>query len=337
MSKIRIHIKEKKDVIKELPDFIDRIWLEKYKPSAHNKMKEQLRRINRDVFGTPIFNIENYLEHYPDIIQFIEKQKPSVGKVLCNTVRQALECLEDKNTPSHKAFYELFGRLIKTRKNDLFVIVDKETFPSFRWNDVREKWIELNNVFSSRNDVRITDYQAFLLLSLHYLLPPLRPQDWINSKIVFLDNDTDIRKYAERNGNFIDMTNKILVVADYKTVMTHGIRIIPFGELSAQFGGILNDIIIRWLELNGGKPYLFTTREDHPIAEQNITKIFDKILIKGNKTNATELRNLFISEKIVDANISLEHRERLAYIMGHTIQTQTFIYSKYSSCLHGEK
>ena len=144
----------------------------------------------------------------------------------------------------------------------------------------------------------------------------------------------NVEAILKENGNIIDMTTHNLVVADYKTVLIHGVRIIPFNELSEEFGILLADIIENYLVISKNAGYLFTTKTGQPIAEQNITKIFAKALINDKPTNATELRNLFISEKIIDENISLDRRKRLAYIMGHTIQTQTFIYSKYSQFLH---
>jgi hypothetical protein len=48
------------------------------------------------------------------------------------------------------------------------------------------------------------------------------------------------------------------------------------------------------------------------------------------------LRNLFISEKIHDAKLSMDERHQLAKTMGHSLQTQEYVYSKYSKEKHPE-
>lgn len=341
MKKIQIKIKSNAHVtetqtteLTEIPVVIEQKWEEKYGEATFKKMKEQLKRVNREVFNSPYFIIDNYLNNYAQVIEFIEKQKSSVAKVLCNTVRQAIDCYDVKNTIAYKAYYDCFGRIVKKAKEQPFTEVEEKEFPQFRWIDVEGLWKHLHNLFKNNQNAKLNNYQVYLLFSLYYLLPPLRPQDWINAKIVRLSPDTDLVEYAQENGNIIDMTTHNLVVADYKTVLTHGVRVIPFNGLSEEFGILLADIIEKYLVISRNASYLFTTKKGQPIAEQNITKIFAKALINDKPTNATELRNLFISEKIIDENLSLDRRKRLAYIMGHTIQTQTFIYSKYSQFLH---
>lgn len=308
----------------------------KYKSSTHQKMQEQLSRIDRNVFGGGTTIIDNYVQKYEQVIEYFEKVKPTVAKVLCNTVRQVIECYGLSDTPAGKAYYQYYGRITNSLKEHPFSEVKEGEFPLFQWNDVGNVWAQLHRNFKDKPKIKQSDYQIYLIFSLYYLLPPLRPQDWINSKIVRLPPNTDLIDYTIKNGNIIDMTSHQLVVSDYKTAIKHGTRIIPFNELSDEFGKILSDIVEKYLANNQNIEYLLTTRSGQPIAEQNTAKIFNKLDIKGQITNAAQLRNLFISEKIMDANLSLERRERLAYIMGHTIQTQTFIYSKYSQCLHGK-
>jgi hypothetical protein len=318
---------------RELPLELETQWLQKYKgKETYRKRCEQIRRVNREVFGHTTYNLDDYLTHYDKVIKFIEEQTPAVSKSLCEAVRQSIECLNKTNTPAYKAYYECYGRLIKRKKDSPFEKVNTSLCPNFTWNDFGDLWNQLHTL--RQEDKSRNLHQIYLVVSLYYLLPPLRPQDWINSKVVWLPIGTNLEQYSHQYGNILDMNSRTLAISDYKTMATHGTRIIPLGELSKENGDKLFQIINEWLNSNKNKNYLLTTKNGTPIAEQNISKIFDKINIDNETITPTKLRNLFISEKIMDNNISLDKRQRLSYIMGHTVTTQTFVYSKYSKCLH---
>ena len=311
-------------------------WSTKYKATTAHKMEEQLHRISQNVFGANQLNLDPYLQDYKKILDFLKKQKPTIAKVLCNTIRQLLISCNQIKTPAYQAYYQYYGNLSKQIKKQPYITVKEEDFPHFRWSDFGKVWNRLHHDFISKDQIKSSDFQVYLVFSLYYLIPPLRPQDWLNSKIVHLDPNADPAEYARNHGNIIDLIHHQIVIADYKTLSTHGVRVIPFDIINAELGQILTNIIEKLLRLKPTTEYLLTTKSGHPIAEQNIIKIFGKAEICGKKTNPKQLRNLFISEKIIDANLPLEHRQRLAYIMGHTIQTQGFTYSKYSHCLHPE-
>jgi len=335
MSKPKIQIKLKSkigsniELERELPIEIEQIW-SKHKEDTYRKKREQMRRVNKEVFGTPNYRVDNYLKHYEEVIKYIEKQTPAVSKALCGTVRSALECLNLKETPAYRAYYDCYGRLVKKEKTNPYVEVDKSKYPTFTWEDVGNLWNQLDKLQQDKVPCGLD--QVYLLMSLYYLLPPLRPQDWINSRVVRLPEGTDLENYAKDSGNIIDMTSHKLVVTDYKTVSTHGVRVIPFNELSEVNGKKLAEVIENWLSNTKNKEYLFTTKDGTPIAEQNINKIFNKINIDEENITATKLRNLFVSDKMNKA--SVDRRQRLACVMGHTLLTQTFVYSKYNKDLH---
>jgi len=327
--KTELKIEQKIELDRELPVEIEQIW-SKHKGDTYRKKREQIRRVNKEVFGTPNYRVDNYLKHYEDVIKYIEKQTPAVSKALCGTVRSALECLNLNENQAYNAYYECYGRLVKKEKENPFVEVDKSKYPTYTWEDVGNLWEQLDRLHQNKAPCGLD--QVYLLISLYYLLPPLRPQDWINSRLVRLAEGTNLEKYAKEKGNIIDMTSRTLVVVDYKTATTHGTRMIPFNELSEANGKKLVEVIENWLNNNRNKEYLFTTKDGTPIAEQNITKIFNKVNIDEENITATKLRNLFVSEKL--EKVTVERRQRLAHIMGHTLMTQTFVYSKYNRDLH---
>ena len=298
-------------------------WGKKYSEGSLKKMKEHLKRIDETIFKKGYFDIDDYLKDYEKVIIFIDSTKSQ--KVLCNTVRQALCFYGVSETHiGYKKYYEYFGQLVEKSKDA--VNSEVVSFPEFTWSDFEERWKELDQIVNSKSKIKNNDYELYLVYSLYYFVPPLRPQDWLDSKIVDLPKGSDVRKYTNEVNNFIDLTSGQLVVSNYKTFLTHGIRVI---ELPPN----LVKIIKKWRTLS---PFdnLFTTKKGKVIEEQNFSKFWEKLLINGHKTTPTELRNLFISEKIIDANLSLPERLKYAYIMGHTLHTQTFYYSKYSKKWH---
>ena len=198
--------------------------------------------------------------------------------------------------------------------------IEKKPLIPFKWEDVEKLWSNWYDMFMTNPRVRDVDYQVFLLLSLYVLLPPLRAMEWLGAKIFRLSKDADLTACSLKERNLIDLTSRTLVLSDYKGIMTYGVRIVPFNELSDDNGQLLTTIIEKWMLRHPDDKYLFETKTGQPIAEQNLTKLFNKIKVNEHAINLTELKEFFISKKIRDQHLSPERIKRLSYIMGQPIQ-----------------
>jgi predicted RND superfamily exporter protein len=154
-----------------------------------------------------------------------------------------------------------------------------------------------------------------LILYLYTELPPLRSQDYINTK------------YINEDGfNFMDIENKNLKVKQGK--VENSIRDIYINDDLLQViketkNNVDSDYVI---------PKIRNVKEN--MTNSAFTHFFNNIF-DGKKISSTKLRNIFISD-MIDNKATAKQRIATAEIMGHGLGTATSIYTKYSKVLHNE-
>ena len=175
----------------------------------------------------------------------------------------------------------------------------------------------------SQDKLILTLAKNSLMLSLYVYLPPLKAEDWLKSAIVELPKTTDFQIYNKENGNFIDITSGNLVVSKYKYDKAIDLRII-------QLPAILIEIIKKHYQLSHDK-YLFMTTTNKIVSASGFSHYWSSIKFEnGQKINPDILRQLYIF-KIQSEMTSIEDRKKIAYIMGHCLQTQQYISTHHMS------
>lgn len=191
-------------------------------------------------------------------------------------------------------------------------------------DSIQQEIINWNSRLSKR--MLIDKIQQHLILSLYYLLPPLR-NDYVAVKVV---NDPDFEKdetLIDTACNYVNIPNKRLYLCQYKTDKYYGIKKIDIPDL-------LLDIIVNWEEVKHSHYkeklthnfLLLNTTNLSPMKHNTLTKYLNKIF-SPKKVSTTILRKVYLSEKYPVVNT---YREQLldSHIMGHSIGTQKLIYSK---------
>jgi len=152
-----------------------------------------------------------------------------------------------------------------------------------------------------------------LVLYLYTELPPLRSQDYINTK--YIDED---------EFNFMDLENSILKIKGGK--VQNSIRNIEIPTELLE--------VIKQTKENVKSNFLIPKIRDLNSNMKNDTFThFANNIFGGKKISSTKLRNLFVSD-LIDKNANANTRKNIAKTMGHSIDTQNSVYTKYSKVLH---
>jgi integrase len=168
-----------------------------------------------------------------------------------------------------------------------------------------------------------------LVAGLYKYLPPLRGQDYFNVILSRLPKNILYEQhYKKLNKNFIDMDNWVLVIGNYKTASKHGIRVI-------RFTGVLVDIVKKWIKIAGigDGDWFLVNRMGKKFRQDAFTKMLWRIY--GDNFSVDMLRRIYISEMVsyledLDNPVeTIKWRKRLAFMVGHSLESQEFIYSNF--------
>jgi len=190
----------------------------------------------------------------------------------------------------------------------------------------KDNRIEISEIEAMRDEYKekLTDKfktcdMYYLLCSLYTYIPPLRSQDYYSSVIKTETTDTD-------KENYYDIETKKLVLNKYKTSTVHGKRIIDIPDVLAE--------IIKNFHDKSDSPYLICTRTGSQLDSNSFQKSVKRCL--KHSVSSSMMRKIFISSKI-DSGMTATERQENARIMGHSVNTQQGLYSKFSDVLHPDR
>lgn len=297
-------------------------------PSTIRSYIGSFKRVARDCFkitGDELINDRNKMLNYDKVIKYIwsdklvgqNKKKTFVGfldvaHMMCRTKE-----LKPYRTEL-RAVYDFCKGDIITKGSDKF---DK-TYEKFNWDDLINKRNEIRKLLTKNYNPKLD--VTYLVLSLYVLLPPLRPQDFVNAQ-VFEDidhiDDDDIIDI-----NYVDLENSQLVINNHKTIKGTGKRIVDIPEKLLK--------IINNFQKKSGSTWLIPSLKnsnDH----MNIThfsQFFIRIFDPTGKLRVTPtfLRNLYVSNRLDDNNVTDADRRKDAKIMGHSTRIANITYGKLS-------
>lgn len=297
------------------------------------KYMSTLKRISLNVFQKGNVDFEDYLtgDNYIKVINFIKtlpkaSVRPSIY-ILTVVLKLYGDMTDNKIYQKYEEFYQSipsvqqFTRTKKVPKITMFDIEKKQ----------KEYERNIQNMIE-RDSIDYDYYKRYLALSVYTLMPPLRPSEWLTSRIVELPLTTDYKEYTHIVPNYIDLVSGKMFLSDYKTFKKYGIRIL-------QLPVKLINIIKEWRKRRN-RDYLFEsktrgTNEYKRMSHNAFSNMFKNIPFDNGQLVPMMIRKIYISSSIIDGELVADERERIARIMGHSVGTQYLVYSQYSQMLWG--
>ncbi len=279
-----------------LPQYVIVELKKKYKDSSIKTIDNNIKRIfNNNQYDKNLFNDYEKIHKFMELIG-----KTSVKKSLINNI--VVVCgIEEINNDKYKELFKLYA---------------KEHDNEYKYNS---KYICKNvpnlEFFKERSEMlkNSKKQNLYIISCLYTYLPALRGEEFYKTKIGI-----------QLNENYLDIDRWVLVVQDYKTVKKYGVR-----EIKIPL--VLQNILKEYCKTRIGK-YLIS------IDDEGNKKIGNTLMVKylhiifGDKISVDVIRKIFITEVIhylekYPFDEKIKYRKRMAYLMGHDISTQEFIYS----------
>jgi len=160
-----------------------------------------------------------------------------------------------------------------------------------------------------------------LVVTLYTKIPPLRPQDYVNTK--FVDKDPEA-------SNYVDLAKKELVLTEGKTMKGRDARVIKLpDEVVTVMQRVKSLFDSEWLI-----PMVKDAAK--PMSGSGFTHFLERVIGKSlgpDNVGASRLRNLYVS-RLDDTDATADERKEAARVMGHSVGTQQTVYTKHSKKLH---
>ena len=297
------------------------------------KYLSTVKRISRNVFQKETFDYMDYLtgDNYVKVIEFIKTLEQTSIRPTIYILTVVLKlCGDMSNNLKYKKYEEFYQltpsnqRFVRAKKAIRITMFDIE-------KKQREYEQEVTKMIKSGN-INFDYYKRFIALSVYTLMPPLRPSEWLTSRLVALPKSMNYEEYTEIIPNYIDLNSGKMVVSKYKTCKKYGIRIL-------QLPPKLLNIIREWSQVRH-RDYLFESKkrktgEYEPMVHNAFSNMFKNIQFDNGQIVPMKIRKLYISSAVIDGELIGSERERIARIMGHSVGTQYLVYSQYSQMLWG--
>ena len=299
MDEIKKKIKEERSNIKE---------------NSLNAYLSNIKRIFKDVFDNEI-DIKKF-NQFVKVKKYLDELNPATRKNIMTSIIVLLKAY-NINKKTLKKYEKYFEEIVVDFENN-YDNQEKSDKEKKNWitkneldkkiNDLEENIneIDFENLTKTNEDI----IQQHLILKLYSEIPPIR-NDYAQMKVYHNKNI--------KGENYIDLTNKKIILNNYKTDKT-------YGEKQIELNNNIIQLIKRWINITGNEYLLINIRDKNPMTSNGLTKYINKIF-KPKKVSTTILRKLYLSEKYPVIH-NRKDMKKDAYIMGHSISTQQSIYRK---------
>ena len=307
--------------------FIKNIKFEKckqpIKESSINIYMRNIKKLFKELNSKPDIKLFN---DHEKVVDYIDSLKTIASKkTMCTSIVVLLKC---NNFPVKKIkVYSSKLSEIAYKQNNVYIKNTKSKREDTNWITIREiqdtlqkLQKETENLDTNKSTIRqkFDIYQKFIITRLYTSIPPVR-NDYANTKVFDID-ETNVN---EKEYNYINLKEKILLLQHYKTAKFYGIKKIKLPD----------DLVI---DLKNFEKYkknlcnteflLLNTTDFKPLSGVNLTKTLNKIFYP-KKVSSTILRKVYLSYKYPISH-SMEEMQKDADIMGHDITTARKIYTK---------
>ncbi len=316
-----------------IPDNILNFW--------QNKKQHKNSTIN--LYWRYICNVYQFLDKISDpfdyrqlanfslIKQYLEEHiKIETRKIYVIAIRQVLEA-SGSNAEYILGLYDGYNREI------VKYFRDKETLPTANEKEL-ENYISIEEICKIRDSYKkearrifkldpkkitqkeLSHARNYIILSLYTRIPPAR-SDYVDAQFYYKVYYETYEDIAEKlNCNFIDMINKKVVFAFYKTDKIYEI-------ITKDLPDILVKDLIGWQNINTTNYVLRNLRDEEHMSESNLTQTFNRIFNK-KKISVNMIRKIFVSDSMFNGE-SDKNMKEFARVMGHSMTTQQMQYNKF--------
>ncbi len=191
-------------------------------------------------------------------------------------------------------------------------VADAETYKAPKEAEL-EKLKSIEELKQMRDNHEDKSSNSYIALCLYTYLPPLRSQDWINTKLFY-----DSSKVKEKDCNYLCLKQKKLFITKYKTAETHGER-----------EEVVPDALVKVLKAykdNTKATYVIETNKH----EKFTSSSFGKFLNRKFGMSSSTIRKVFVSE-CVDDGMKGKELKQVAKTMGHTVGVQQGTYTRFAN------
>lgn len=314
-----------------LPENVIKSLEKKYRPSTIKTMNNNIKRIFINALKKEEYKTEDLYE-LQKIKPYLEEQKLGMRKTLTANILGLLK-LQKPKTPKKiiKQWEKYFDDICKeyADKSKYKESSEKEIANHMSMDEIKSilnAYKEKAKIIEKKDTLKMADmitYEKYIILYLYTTLPPLRSEDYYNMLLTI-----------SKKHNYINLKSKVMYIKVYKTSKTYGTRKINISNE-------LRDVLKSWLELQKRyNPeielvYLMPTVSSNLTksqSQQGFTDLLNRIF-HPKKISSGMLRKIYISE-MIDKSLSPDERKEITKIMGHSLEMQEFIYSRFSDRVH---
>jgi hypothetical protein len=286
----------------------------KYRDSSVKIVDGAIKKIFVDFLGQKDFRYESLLENLDQIIKKIKEDKyTSNQKRLLNSLLQVL--ILQNNIVEKDLVFREFEKVCRIHGDQ------------YKYQEANsDRYVNLE--FMNQLVEECYDPEWKMVLSLYSLFPALRGQDYFNTKIVKLDPETDfVDQFNEFGDNYLDISSHTLVLGNYKTSNSHGIRVIKLPQ-------VIKDRINEYLDGRCQGYLMLDGKRLSDVSSQFSGLIRSIFKMVKKHITVDDLRKIYISEMLYylqNSGFTLSqqkmYRKKISEIQAHTLETQEFIYS----------
>lgn len=301
------------------------------KESSLTAYIHSLRKISQDIFDKPVFSTRYFLD-VDSMKSRLETARPNActrSNVLASII-VFLKSLSEFPPATLKQYTEWQAELSKQQREraGLQAKSEREVANWMTMDDLqRLKSSIQDTLLNMRPQTRqhLDYFQRLIVLSLYTDIPPLR-NDYANVKVLSGSSASPAAPInvnaLNTDHNYIDLASSQLVLCNYKTDKTYGVKSIPLPQH-------LVTLIRSWMQCRkdkGGNALLINISDSSPMTKNGLTKYLNK-LCAPKKVSTTMLRKIYLSHKYPVIH-TLQEMQKDSYIMGHSIGTQQYTYRK---------
>lgn len=309
------------------------------KDSSINTYLSSIKKLCKELFNSEKCSLM-YFKDYTSIFEYLETVASlSTRKNICTAIIILLKSNTDTIGTSIKAThlineYSKYHKALAIKQTDSYLDNEKTHKEINNWVTLKEieakinilliKLTSLDNPSQYIGTSRgwIDTFQQYLVLNLYTKLPPIR-NDFANVKITNIPNF----KPENLDTNYINFYDgkADLLLCNYKTAKTYGIKVIPLPEtlieLIRKFQEAKLHVFFKNIDT-----LLINTTNLQPMTKNGLTKYLNKIF-HPKKISTTLLRKCYLSEKYPVIHTNRE-RENDSYVMGHSVGMAQNVYIK---------
>lgn len=317
------------------------------KDSSINTYLSSIKKLCKELFNSENCSLM-YFKDYTSIFEYLDTVTSlSTRKNICTAIIILLKSNNLGNVVKQQNLineYSVYHKALAIKQVDSYLDNEKTNKESQNWISQKEIETKIEKLLTKLTSLEdpskfvgtprawIDTFQQYLVLNLYTKLPPVR-NDFALVKIIHIENldvnklnpQTNYINFYKGNASSSGSVKGDLLLCNYKTAKTYGIKVIPLPEflvgLINKFQLAKEKIFFKQFDI-----LLINTTNLQPMLKNSLTKYINKIFAP-KKVSTTLIRKCYLSEKYPVVHTNLE-RQNDAHVMGHSVGMAQNVYIK---------